>query len=126
MNILGLDFGTKKIGISLGSSISRTARPLTILSVNDQLQTTLTSLIETWRIQRIVLGDPGDYPNNKNLNDSIDLFIKNILTPYNITIIRWTEEGSSQEAQSLLKEYPAASRDAIAAMLVLQSYLDTL
>jgi RNase H-fold protein (predicted Holliday junction resolvase) len=41
-----------------------------------------------------------------------------------VPIIRWTEEGSSQEAQTLLHDYPSASRDAIAAMLLLQGYLN--
>jgi RNase H-fold protein (predicted Holliday junction resolvase) len=91
-----------------------------------QLGAELQQLIITWQVKLIVLGDPGDDVNNQALNLALNEFVKNILEPIGIKIERWPEQGTSQEAQSLLQEYPTYSRDAIAAMLFLQSYLDAL
>lgn len=124
MNILGLDFGTKKIGIALGSTISRTARPLITVEVGPSLEHTLSKLITTWRIKRIVLGHPGDHPNNQVLLAALELFKTTLLDPMQLPIDSWSEQGSTQEAQLLLRDYPSISRDALAAMLILQSYLD--
>ena len=124
MNVLGIDYGTRKIGIALGSSITKTARPLSLLPVDNTVQESLKKLLTTWRVQKIVLGHPGDDPRNTALLESLNDFKKNSLDPLGIPIDFWTEQGSSQEAQMLMSDYPNTSRDAIAAMLVLQSYLE--
>ena len=124
MNVLGIDYGTRKIGIALGSSITKTARPLLLLPVDNTVQESVKKLLTTWRVQKIVLGHPGDDPRNTALLESLNDFKKNSLDPLGIPIDFWTEQGSSQEAQMLMSDYPNTSRDAIAAMLVLQSYLE--
>jgi putative Holliday junction resolvase len=124
MNILGLDFGTKKIGVSLGSSITKSARPLTTFLVEKTLFEKIKSLIVLWRIKLIIIGDPGDFPNNENINQALNNFETTLLKQTIIPIQRWTEQGTSQEAQMLLQSYPGHSRDALAAMLLLTSYLE--
>lgn len=125
MNLLGIDLGTKKIGLSLGSSLSGQTRPLELLSyLSDQfVLEQLKKICLEWRVQKIIVGDPGSFENNKAINAFLERFENIILVKIKIPFERWSEQGTSQEAQSLMNEYPLHSRDSIAAMLMLSSYL---
>ena len=67
--LLGFDYGTKFIGVAVGSTLTRTARPLATLAVARSGQpdwVALTRLVEEWRPQALVVGLPlnmDDTPN---------------------------------------------------------------
>lgn len=124
MNILGFDIGVKKIGVAIASTILKQARPLGLIEVKTGWERQIIGLLKQWQIQAVVIGDPGDRPENKHVQAKIaaveDLIKKSAL----VDLIRWPEDYSSQEARLEQEYYPQQSLDAIAAMLVLQAYLD--
>jgi putative Holliday junction resolvase len=125
MNLLGIDLGTKKLGLSLGSSLSGETRPLMMVSYKSDefVLNQIKKLCIEWRVQKIIVGDPGIFENNKAINEFLKKFEETVLMKMQIPFERWSEQGTSQEAQSLMRDYPLQSRDSIAAMLMLSSYL---
>lgn len=61
MLLLGLDYGVKKMGIALGNSLTKDARPFDILAMNNGQPAdwdNLLGIISTWEIGRVIIGLP--------------------------------------------------------------------
>ncbi|MCA9318060.1 Holliday junction resolvase RuvX [Candidatus Saccharibacteria bacterium] len=56
--ILGIDYGDVRVGIALAHNIAKLPHPLTTLSNNDQLITTIAQIIQEQNTKLIVLGLP--------------------------------------------------------------------
>jgi putative holliday junction resolvase len=58
--ILGFDFGTVRIGIAIGNSLTRQARPLSTIRspVNQVRFQTIESLIKEWQVKLLIVGKP--------------------------------------------------------------------
>ncbi len=58
--ILGLDYGVKKMGVALGNTLTLTARPFDIVSMNNGQPDwdNLLEMIATWQVSQVVVGLP--------------------------------------------------------------------
>ena len=58
--LLGFDFGTKRIGVAVGQTITKTARPLETLAAKagEPQGDALAKLIKTWQPDALVVGIP--------------------------------------------------------------------
>lgn len=127
-NILGIDWGQVRIGLAIGNAEQKIALPFEVVSNTSGLIGTLRRIIESEQIYRIVIGIPlrlsGAYSAKAAaVEDFIDLLERHFPLP----IIREDERYSSQAADQLCVELEGKySRDAVAAMLILQGYLDKL
>ena len=76
VTVMSFDYGTEKIGIAIGQSISSTAEPLTIIRAKDGIPnwSQITSLIESWRPNFFVVGLP------YNLDGSNSEFLQRALS----------------------------------------------
>lgn len=125
MNILALDVGVKKIGVAIASTVVGQARPLGLIEVKDGFSRQILGVLKQWQIACVVIGDPGNRTENQAVQRKISE-IESILNNYpQLKIAKWPEDYSSQEARMEQERYPDQSIDAIAATLVLQSYLDS-
>ena len=129
---IGVDLGSIKCGFSIGNDITKTARPLSTAYLEnlEGLEEYLYQLSREHGVYDFVLGDPLlSHPKSHPLEEMIKtlkLNEPNILKKFNINI-QWVEESyTSQLATDLVKEYPNHSRDAFAATIILQSYLNQL
>lgn len=130
--ILAIDFGTKKMGIAVGQTITRTAQPLCTLSsplLNNQWQS-FQALINEWEPDKVLVG----LPYNKAYDDTRTYeaalaFINEIKLRFNKPIVTIDEHLTSFAAKQLLLERgynpKKVSLDAIAAMLILESWFNT-
>jgi len=125
--LLAFDYGVRKIGIAIGNSVTRCARPLEILQVPTRAArfARLAELIEQWRPDRLVVGLPltsegGDQYSTLQSRR----FAHQLHGRYGLPVELVDERGSSLAAQACL---PAnAPDDAMAAAIILQRYLDHL
>ncbi len=125
MNILALDVGVKKIGVAIASSVVGQARPLGLIEVKDGFARQILGVLKQWQITCVVIGDPGNRRENQAVQRKI-AEIEHLLAQHiKLKITKWPEDYSSQEARMEQERYPDQSIDAIAATLVLQSYLDS-
>lgn len=127
-NILGIDWGKVRIGLAIGNAEQKIALPFDVIPNIEGVIGTLRRIIDSEQIYRMVIGMPlrlsGEYSAKAGeVEDFIDLLERHFPMP----IIREDERYSSQAADKLCVELNGKySRDAVAAMLILQGYLDKL
>ena len=56
--MMGFDFGTKRIGVAIGQTITKTARPLETLAADTALWDNIHALIKRWQPEALVVGIP--------------------------------------------------------------------
>ena len=78
MVLIGLDYGTKHMGVSVGDTISKQAQPLSGFSyVNDGWFEPLQSIVEQWQPEKIVIGLPLNADGSRQpLTDQVLTFVK--------------------------------------------------
>ncbi len=121
---LGIDWGSKRIGLAIGDDETKIATPFKVVKdMNEVLQ-----VINNENVQSIVLGKPyqisdSRFPISEQFNDFLSLL--RAKTKVRIDLI--DERLSSKAADALVGDKKTkASRDTVAAMLILQNYLDKL
>jgi len=132
--LIGIDHGTKKIGIAVSDAIGITARELTIIRRTSRAED--FEKINNIAINEHAVGFVIGIPNNPNAPegihtqaDTVRLWIERFSKSTTLPIITWDEQLSSEEARELSiqqKRKPQDPIDDLAARIILQSYLDTL
>lgn len=131
---LGFDFGTKKIGVAVGQTITLLASPLaTIPTVNQKPNwIEITKLVEQWRPGGFVVGISYQQDGSKNwVTDRIIKFCRQLEGRYNLPVFKMDESLTTYEAKQLLFDEMDANasklwkvQDQLAATLILQSWLN--
>lgn len=137
MRYLGLDFGTKTIGISISDRTNLIASSYKLIEYKNNDYTTvieeLRNIIKLNSITTLILGLP------KNMNNSIGeratetiKFKDNIEKELNIDVVLEDERLTTKEAHKTLIEANMSRKkrkknvDKVAASFILQNYLDRL
>ncbi len=133
MRILGIDYGDARTGISV-SDITETlaGSPLVIKEWNtEKLLNKLTELIKREQIDLIVLGYPKNMDGSLGLRaEKCELLAKALRQRTGLNVELWDERRTTVEAHSILRANGRKTNkhrknvDAVAASLILQSYLD--
>jgi putative Holliday junction resolvase len=119
---LGIDWGAKRIGLSIAESDSMTAVPYdTVGGLEDVLKA-----VEKEEVDEVVLGLPIKLSGSEEfLTPAFNDFFEELKDKLDIPIRTVDERLSSRAADSLPgSKKDKAARDEIAAMLILQSFLD--
>lgn len=127
-NLLGVDFGTKRIGLAVGQNITQTATPLRSLSVQKGIPwDQLTQLVKEWEIQGFVVGlalqeDNRHSPTSK----AAQRFGQQLKAYFKLPVFFVNERLTSVMAQERLKESYSSKGDldAIAAAIILESWFN--
>ena len=131
MRIMGLDFGSRTIGVALSDALLWTAQGLKTIKRSKNELAELAQIIKEYEVAEIVLGYP------KNMNGTIGeraklttQFGENLQQEFSLPIIYWDERLSTVGAERSLLEadLSRAKRkkviDKMAAVFILQGYLD--
>ena len=119
--LLGVDWGEKRIGLAIGDSETNLASPFKVVSDIDEI----VSIIKQENINKVVVGQPVKMSGNKELSVDFNKFIKLLKSKTTTPVELVDERLSSKQADALLgNKKTKAAQDAIAAMLILQTYLD--
>ena len=132
--ILGIDLGTKRIGLALSDPFGWTAQPLMTLECNRPPRETLRSVARLCRkheVAAIVLGHPLHLSGELSPRAlKTQAFAAELGELTQLTIHLWDERLTSNEAHEILyqKGHDRQSHkmlvDQVAAVLILQSWLD--
>jgi putative Holliday junction resolvase len=119
---LGIDYGTVRIGLALGDSETKIAMPFAVVGSIEEI----IKIIEDEQIDELVVGSPLTMRNEAgNMKNEVDRFIKILESKTKLPIKIIDERLSSKGADALVgNKKTKADRDAIAAMIILQSYFD--
>lgn len=102
MFIVGFDFGLKFIGVALGQSVTKTARPLDSILVKNEYYKwkIIDNIIFNWKPSIVIVGKPfsNEYNNSKFMIE-IDKFSNKIRDKFNIPVYFIDETLSTWEAK---------------------------
>ncbi len=135
MRYLGLDLGTRTLGISISDETKTIATGLTTLRFNDsayeELYDELKRIVDEYRVEKLILGFP------KNMNNTIGeraettiKFKENIEKILDKEVILQDERLSTVSAHNYLLQADMSRKkrkkvvDKMAANIILQTYLD--
>lgn len=136
MRIMGLDFGSKTVGVAVSDALLVTAQGVETISRKSpgKLRQTLArveELIREYQVERIVLGFPKNMNNTEGERCTKTLEFKEMLERRSgLEIVLWDERLTTVAAERTLMESGVRREarkdyvDKIAAALILQGYLD--
>ncbi len=117
---LAFDFGTRRVGVAVGNTVSRLAQPLPSIAVQgDARFAAIGRLIAEWRPDRLVVGvpfHPDGAPHENTLRAR--RFARQLHGRYGLPVDEVDERYTTAEALSL----GARDADAGAACLILEQY----
>ncbi|KPJ61667.1 MAG: hypothetical protein AMJ46_00905 [Latescibacteria bacterium DG_63] len=131
--VMGIDFGDKRLGIAISDPTATVAGNPSVLHVKDQQQaiSEIAKIAEEEGIDEIVVGFPLSLSGVEGPQAGrVKEFASALSKACGITVALWDERFSTAEAERLLLPLAKKTRrqkekrDLIAAVLILQSYLD--
>ena len=105
-NVIGFDYGEKRIGIAIGLTSIGTANPLTTLSVPSTgiPWDKIDSLIQQWQPNMLIVGRVEHQTQNDNrIQKLINSFCENLKSRYQLPVETIDESYSSATAYEILK-----------------------
>jgi putative Holliday junction resolvase len=133
MRTMGFDVGTHTIGVAISDELGITAQGLKTLkrrSMEDDLKEIVT-IIDQFEIEKIVVGLPKNMDGTLGKQAEFVLkWIKVLMGKIQVPVVTWDERLSTVGASKVLLEADLSRRkrkkviDKLAAVLILQGYLD--
>ena len=135
MRYLGLDLGTKTLGVAVSDTTLTIATTLKTIYFKeneyDQTLSELETLIKEYSVEKIVLGFPKNMNNTVGESGERTLMFKEMLESYfKLPVVMQDERLSTVEATNYMIEANASRKkrkikiDSVAANIILQTYLD--
>ena len=133
MKILGLDYGEARIGVAVSDALGMLANPLdTICEKDRKLQLEKTARVAREQgVEKLVVGNPKHMDGTQgHRSEYTEAFAKDLSEILNVPYVMWDERLSSTEAHRILESGGVSGKkrktkvDKIAAVIILQGYLD--
>jgi putative Holliday junction resolvase len=131
--VLAFDFGTRRIGVAVGNTLLRVARPLTTIAAeaNAARFAAAAALIGEWQPDLLVVGHPVHADGAEHaLTARAERFARQLEGRFGLQVARVDERFTSVGAEDALAAAGVragarkAARDQVAAQLILQSWFD--
>ena len=131
--LLGIDHGAKRIGVAISDPLGMIARPLTVIraSTGKDGLNQLAALLQENEVGKVVVGLPTDAEGHIGQQASIVVEWAQLLAgTISIPVIMWDEFLSTQQAKGYTRRRTRSAKrrrrelDAVAAAVILQSYLE--
>ncbi|AIK38467.1 Holliday junction resolvase RuvX [Bacillus pseudomycoides] len=136
MRILGLDVGTKTVGVAISDEMGWTAQGLETIKINEERGQfgfdRISELVKQYNVDKIIVGLP------KNMNGTIgprgeacQQFAQSLRELLQLDVMMWDERLSTMAAERLLISADVSRKkrkqviDKMAAVVILQGYLDS-
>ena len=127
--LLGFDFGTQRIGIAVGQSITGTATALCTINSRSGKPDwgRITELIDHWRPDALVVGLPlHNDGSDSDISNAARKFTQQLQGRYRLPVHNMDERLSTHAAIQHMKQQSSKQEvDAVAAMIILQNWLET-
>jgi putative holliday junction resolvase len=136
MRVMGLDVGSKTVGVAISDELGWTAQGLETLKIDEERNsfgfTELGKIINDYQVEKVVVGFP------KNMNGTIgprgeasQKYAKELEERFGVVTILWDERLTTMAAERVLLEADVSRKkrkkviDKMAAVMILQGYLDS-
>ncbi len=123
MRYLGIDYGEKRIGIAVSDPLGTIAFPKVVIENNGSFAKTLKDLIESERIEALVIGESKNYKGEANkIQPEIISFKNKLSKEIQLPIFLEPEFMTSMQVEKTFGKTDML--DASAASIILQTFLD--
>ena len=122
MRYMGIDYGTKRVGVAVSDATGAMAFPKTVLKNDDKLLSELSELVDEYEVKAVVIGhsiDKNDAPNQ--IQSAINEFIGDLTMQVGLPVHLEPEQYTTQAALRIQGRNDQT--DASAAALILNSFL---
>lgn len=136
MRIMGLDVGSKTVGVAISDELGWTAQGITTITINEDNKDygfkKVGKLITEYQVSKVVVG----YPKNMNgtigpRGEASEFYASELTRRYQVPTVLWDERLTTMAAERLLieadvrREKRKAVIDKMAAVMILQGFLDS-
>lgn len=127
-NILGLDYGERRIGVAVANTIARLPQPLQAIQQSSRVWEDLQAIIEAETINACVVGLPRNLTGNDTAQtESARAFAKELEERMKLPVSLQDEALTSVQAEAELtargKRFDKDMIDSLAAVYILEDYL---
>lgn len=123
MRLLGVDYGSKRIGIAVSDETGRFALPHSVVRAGPDAVAAVAKICAERGVERVVVGESRDYKGNANkIMPAATRFAEALHTATGIPVVFEKEFLTTLEASRIQGEH--ATIDASAAAIILKSYID--
>ena len=127
MQVISFDFGTKKIGVAVGQTETKTSSPLQIVfSKNNTVNwDEISSIVNEWKPNLILVGKPLNMDgSDSDMMEKVDIFYKKLEKISKIPCEYVDERLTSFEARESLTEIKKDLIDAHAAKILIDQWFN--
>lgn len=136
MRIMGLDVGSKTVGVAISDPLGFTAQGVEIIKIDEEAGEfgfeRLGELVKQYKVDKFVVGLPKNMNNTEGTRvEASKAYGDQIKELFNIPVDYQDERLTTVQAERMLVEQADVSRgkrkkviDKLAAQLILQNYLD--
>ena len=136
MRVMGLDFGSKTVGVAISDPLGFTAQGVEIIKINEEAKEfgfdRLGELVKEYQVDKFVVGLPKNMNNTEGPRvEASKAYGDKIKEIFNLPVDYQDERLTTVQAERMLVEQADVSRDKrkkvidkLAAQLILQNYLD--
>ena len=136
MRIMGLDVGSKTVGVAISDPLGFTAQGVEIIKIDEEAGEfgfeRLGELVKQYKVDKFVVGLPKNMNNTEGPRvEASKAYNKKNKELFNIPVDYQDERLTTVQAERMLVEQADVSRgkrkkviDKLAAQLILQNYLD--
>jgi putative Holliday junction resolvase len=132
--VLAFDFGTRRVGVALGNTLMRVARPLRTIDAeaNAPRFAAIAALVKEWQPCLLVVGRPTHSDGTEHeMTARAERFARQLEGRFELPVRCCDERYTTLAAGAVLADAGVGGaarrevRDAVAAQLILQSFFDT-
>ena len=136
MRIMGLDVGSKTVGVAISDPLGFTAQGLEIIQINEDQEEfgfeRLGELVAEYKVDKFVIGLPKNMNNTSGPRvEASQAYGAKVTELFGLPVVYQDERLTTVAAERMLIEQADVSRnkrkkviDKLAAQLILQNYLD--
>lgn len=136
MRVMGLDVGSKTVGVAISDPLGFTAQGLEIISIDEDKEEfgfdRLAELVKSYQVNKFVVGMPKNMNNTSGPRvEASQAYGQKLTELFKLPVDYQDERLTTVQAERMLVEQADISRgkrkkviDKLAAQLILQNYLD--
>lgn len=124
-----MDYGTKRVGIAVSDDDMLIAFPLTTLDRRKKFIENLKNIVHDYQVETIVVGHPLDIEGEEGeMAKKVRKEARRIADSLGVEYVLWDERFTTRQVDTINEQAAKLKdkKDAVAATLILQSYLDYL
>ena len=124
MNYLGVDFGSKRIGLAVSDASGSFAMPLKVLENSEATVFEIWKICAERKIGMVVVGESRNFKMEENeIMKEAKIFVESLKEKAGLSVVTHPEFLTSAEAEKIQGKNDML--DASAAAIILKSYLDS-